>query len=73
MIQSFKCALDEHDNMGQGAFHFACRSGSKELVQFMIDSNHDYVHDLDLEDWSGETPFHIACQSGSKDLVQLMT
>ena len=50
----------------QLGLHYACESGNLDIVQYLVDLNHDYS----TRDKLGMTPLHYACKHGHLKIVQ---
>ncbi|KAK2765322.1 hypothetical protein FQN54_008166 [Arachnomyces sp. PD_36] len=53
----------------EAAIHFAASSGSKEVVQLML----EHGADINSRSSQGSTPLHKALEAGQEDIIELLT
>ena len=56
-------------NVDGTALHYACRSGHRNVVKFLLQQDSTTVQQIDEELW---TPLHYACYNGHLGIVQLL-
>ena len=54
--------LNTKDNVGQTAFHSACRWGSINVVKMIIENPTTLSIDFNAKENAGQTAFHLACK-----------
>ena len=69
---TLKFDLNVQNTQGYTAFHFACQSGSYDIVKNMLDQPESTKLDFPLKTKRGDTGFHLACQFDRANIVELL-
>ena len=65
--------MNNEDNTGMKAFHWACYLGKIETVKMILEfSQENDVIDLNARDDTGWTAFHVTCLKGNTEIVKLI-
>ena len=60
------------DNAGMTGFHYACRDGHTEIVEYLIEKTDDLDFGLQAVDVFKRTGLHFACKAGNIEIVKLL-
>ena len=64
--------MNNEDDNGFTAWHWACINGRTETAQLIIEYSKDFGIDLNAKDKHGFTAFHKACYNGRIETAQLI-
>ena len=64
--------MNNKDDNGYTAWHWACINGRTETAQLIIEYSKDFGIDLNAKDKHGFTAFHKACYNGRIETAQLI-
>lgn len=65
-------AMEERDNTGRAAIHYAVSQGDAETVELMLKKGVDVNLTQDAPSEAGDTPLHLACVYGRADIAKLL-
>ncbi|MDE7298580.1 MAG: ankyrin repeat domain-containing protein [Lachnospiraceae bacterium] len=67
-----KESMEQIDNNGVSAVHWAARNGHLEMMKIMLEKGVDPNLTQDQPAEAGNTPLHVACIYGHSDIVKLL-
>ncbi len=65
-------SMEEIDNDGMNAVHWAARNGHTEMLKIMLEKGVDPNTTQDKPAEPGNTPMHVACIYGNSEIVRLL-
>lgn len=65
-MEKYQIDLNQRDNVGSTALHWACYSGSIDAFNYLV----HYNVDINCQDSEGKTPLHLAIEYGISKVIK---